>query len=234
MAELNGNVLCLLRVHKMVYKRKITHTHIPSPLGKPTPSPWLLPWHSRRHTECPGWTPGTAGPRRQQYLRLVRLGWFLRASAKAMAPSSPILLPHILRAEARRRGELALTPCFLPGPVLAVSSLAGRGLGFVPGARPGKTPRQPLSEAAPGFTVTGKCRDRTGRSLGDRSPAGSRPIRDRHRRALSESCQRAWAHDCRRNAPAAKETGWQRPKREACGGADCQRPSDPPRAPRRS
>lgn len=31
------------------------------------------------------------------YLRLVRLGWFFRASANASAPSSPIELPHILQ-----------------------------------------------------------------------------------------------------------------------------------------
>lgn len=84
-----------------------------------------------------------------------------------------------------------------------------------------KTPRQPLSEDALGFTFTGKCRGKTGRSLGDRSPAGICTIRDQHHRGLSESCQRAWAHDCRRNAPATKETCWQRPKREARGGADC-------------
>lgn len=31
------------------------------------------------------------------YLRLVRLGWFFRASANASAPSSPMLFPHILQ-----------------------------------------------------------------------------------------------------------------------------------------
>lgn len=41
----------------------------------------------------------TRGLRGCSHLRLVKLGWFLSASAKATAPSSPILLPHILRAD---------------------------------------------------------------------------------------------------------------------------------------
>lgn len=65
-----------------------THTDTQTQ-GKPSPS--------SPNKQQTGQRAAQLGHRGCHHLRLVRLGWFLSASAKAWAPSSPILLPHILQ-----------------------------------------------------------------------------------------------------------------------------------------
>lgn len=81
---------------KTFKKEKKSHTlkYHPHPESQPSSGPEV---HGVTRL-----TPGDSECQAASYLRLVKLGWFLRASAKALAPSSPMVLPHILRAEARQ------------------------------------------------------------------------------------------------------------------------------------
>lgn len=68
------------------------------------------------------------------YLTFVNLGWFLRASANAFAPSSPTWLPHILVKRGEHEVSVVLpywflamhSPCFSPLPSFLVSSQSFR------------------------------------------------------------------------------------------------------------
>lgn len=108
------------------------------------------------------------------YLRLVRLGWFLRASAKAFAPSSPIRLPHILRAEARLQIISRESLVFCSWPWFDRHS-AGRCVCSVPGAaawRATPTPAPEEGEESEASRAEGKWASCTVRGRG--SPPNAR------------------------------------------------------------
>jgi len=78
-------------VNKNVLEKVKPHTQIPSLLGMPaTLFPLVPPLVKQEVHPVPRLALKTLSLRKQSYLRLVKLGWFLRASAKAFAPSSPI------------------------------------------------------------------------------------------------------------------------------------------------
>ena len=173
--ELRNNVLGPLRVHQPVYRRKITDTntffirkadHLP-PLGS-------SPRQSRRHAECPGWTPGPAGLRKQQLPQVGQAGVVpqsLREGLCSFIPDS--VAPHPEDRAKRVNVSLCAPLTFCRWPRLLCSPRQ-RSLGALASRR---LPHQPLSEAALGFQCEGKRTDKSSGSLGNRSPSGSCPVR---------------------------------------------------------